>query len=174
VRATGYPLYLLLGYFWSRLPIGDVGYRMNLFSAFNGALTVLLADRILRRWRIAPWATFGALGLLACATFFWALSLIAEVYTLHTALMAALILLLLRWGDDPIPRRLALVGFVMGASLGHAATVLLSLAACRVSRGSSQGSNLGTAWRQVPLRPERLSRVAVALRRLSRFNRWIL
>jgi hypothetical protein len=126
VRATGYPLYLLLGYFWSRLPIGDMGYRMNLFSAFNGALTVLLADRILRRWRIGPWATFGALGLLACATFFWALSLIAEVYTLHTALMAVLILLLLRWGDNPTPRRLALVGFVMGASLGHhAATVLL-------------------------------------------------
>lgn len=126
VRATGYPFYLLLGYFWSRLPIGDIGYRMNLLSAFSGALTVLLAERILRRWRIGPWATFGALGLLTCATFFWALSLIAEVYTLHTALMATLILLLLRWGDDPTPRRLALVGLVMGASLSHhAATVLL-------------------------------------------------
>ncbi|MEE8390854.1 MAG: DUF2723 domain-containing protein [Anaerolineae bacterium] len=91
VRATGYPLYLLLGRVWSWLPIGDVGYRMNLFSAFTGALTVALAERILRRLRIGPWATFGALGLLACAPFFWALSLIAEVYTLHTALMAGLV-----------------------------------------------------------------------------------
>jgi hypothetical protein len=72
-RATGYPLYLLLGNLWSRLPLGDVGYRMNLFSAFNGALTVALAERILRCWRVQPWAAFGALGLLACAPFFWSL-----------------------------------------------------------------------------------------------------
>ena len=125
-RATGYPLYLLLGYFWSWLPLGDVGYRMNLFSAFNGALTVALAERILRRWRVESWAAFGALGLLACAPFFWSLSLIAEVYTLHTALMAGLLLLLQRWADDPVPQRLALVGLVGGLSLGHhAATVLL-------------------------------------------------
>jgi hypothetical protein len=128
VRATGYPLYLTLGWMWSRLPIGDVGYRMNLFSAFSGALTVAFAERILRRLRVGPWATCGALGLLACSTFFWALSLIAEVYTLHTALMAGLILLLLRWADAPTPRRLALVGLVMGLSLSHhAATVLLIL-----------------------------------------------
>jgi hypothetical protein len=126
VRATGYPLYLLLGRLWSWLPFGDIGYRMNLFSAFNGALTVALAERILRRWRVGSWATFGALGLLACTTYFWALSLIAEVYTLHTALMAGLILLLMSWADAPTPPRLALVGLVMGLSLGHhAATVLL-------------------------------------------------
>jgi len=126
VRSTGYPLYLMLGYLWSHLPLGDVGYRMNLFSAFNGALTIALAECILRRWRIGGWAAFGALGLLACAPYFWALSLIAEVYTLHTALMAGLILLLLRWANDPTPPRLALVGLVTGLSLGHhAATVLL-------------------------------------------------
>ncbi len=126
VRSTGYPLYLLIGRLWSRIPIGDIGYRMNLFSAVCGALTVALAERILRRLRIGPWATAGALGLLACSTYFWALSLIAEVYTMHTALMAGLLLSLLRWGDDPRPRRLALVGLVLGLSLSHhAATVLL-------------------------------------------------
>ena len=126
VRATGYPLYLLLGYLWSWLPLGDMGYRLNLFSAFNGALTIALAERILRRWQVGGWATFGALGLLACAPYFWALSLIAEVYTLHTALMAVIILLLLHWAERPSPTRIALVGLAIGLSLGHhAATVLL-------------------------------------------------
>jgi hypothetical protein len=37
VRATGYPLYLILGKIWSGLPIGDMGFRMNLFSAFCGS-----------------------------------------------------------------------------------------------------------------------------------------
>ena len=130
VRATGYPLYLLLGRVWSWLPIGDVGFRMNLFSAFCGALTIALAERILRRMQVSAWARFAALGLLACAPFFWAMSLIAEVYTLHTALMAGIILLLLRWAESPTPRRLALVGLTVGLSLGHHAATVLLLPGC--------------------------------------------
>lgn len=130
VRATGYPLYLLLGRFWSWLPIGDVGFRMNLFSAFCGALTIALAERILRRMQVSTWAMFAALGLLACAPFFWAMSLVAEVYTLHTALMAGIILLLLRWTESPTPRRLALVSLTVGLSLGHHAATILLLPGC--------------------------------------------
>ena len=125
MRATGYPLYLMIGWLWSRLPIGDVGFRMNLFSAVCGALTIFLADRILRRWQVGGWAAFGALGLLATATFFWGLSLVAEVYTLHTALMAALILALLRWSDQPTPARLGLVGLIGGLGMTHHAAMVL-------------------------------------------------
>ncbi len=127
VRATGYPLYLIVGRLWSLLPLGDVGYRLNLLSAFNGALTIFLADRLLRRLNVGAWAALGALGLLATATHFWALSLIAEVYTLHTALMAALLLALLHWSARPAPARLFLVGLLFGLGLSHhAATVLLA------------------------------------------------
>lgn len=127
VRATGYPLYLLLGKLWSWLPLSaDIGHRMNLFSAFCGALTILLGERILRRLGVSAWARLGALGLLATAPFFWALSLIAEVYTLHTALMAGIILVLLRWAESPTPLRFAWPIMLMALSLGnHAATALL-------------------------------------------------
>jgi len=127
VRATGYPLYLLLGKLWSWLPLGsDMGYRLNLFSAFNGALTILLAERMMRQLGVGNWARLAAVGLLATAPYFWALSLIAEVYTLHTALMAGVILALLRWAAAPAPLRLALPILLMTLSLGnHAATVLL-------------------------------------------------
>lgn len=125
VRATGYPLYLTIGYFWSKLPIADVGFRMNLLSAFCGALTIMLADRILRRWQVSLIAAFGSLGLLATGTFFWGLSLIAEVYTLHTAIMVALILALIRWGEKPSPDRFALVGLLTGLGLSHHMATLL-------------------------------------------------
>ena len=126
MRSTGYPLYLTLGYFWSKIPLGDVGYRMNLLSAVCGALTIFLGERILRRWQLGGWATFGALGLLATSTFFWGLSLVAEVYTLHTALMAGLILALLHWSDSPTPQRMAVIGLVGGLGMSHhASTVLL-------------------------------------------------
>lgn len=126
IRATGYPLYLVVGKIWAYLPVGDMGYRMNLFSAFCGALTIWLADRILRRLQVGGWARLGALGPLATAPFFWALSVIAEVYTLHTALMAGVILALLYWAERPSAFRLALPIFLMALSMGnHAATVLL-------------------------------------------------
>ncbi len=126
VRATGYPLYLLLGKFWALLPLGDVGYRLNLMSAFFGALTIMLAERILRRQQVSGWARLGALGLLAAAPYFWSLSLVAEVYTLHTALMAGLIGWMIRWAERPTPRGLAVGVWLAAISMGnHAATALL-------------------------------------------------
>ena len=127
LRATGYPLYLTLGNLWTRLPIGDVGYRMNLLSALAGAATILLADRILQRLRVGPLASFGALGLLAVAPAFWSMSVVAEVYTLQTLLMAGLVLALLRWAEAPMaPGRAAGLGLVLGlAACHHAATALL-------------------------------------------------
>jgi hypothetical protein len=127
VRSTGYPLYLLLGRLCSFLPVGDVGYRLNLLSAVCGALTLLLADRVLRHLRVGGWAAAGALGLLAVSPFFWGLSLVAEVYTLHSALMAALILALLRWSEQPTPGRLGVVGLLAGLGLAHHLAMALLL-----------------------------------------------
>jgi len=125
-RATGYPLYLSLGWLWSKLPFGDVGYRMNLLSAVSAALTLLLCDRILLRLGVRPVARLAAVGLLAFSKYFWQLALIAEVYTLQTAIMAGLILGLLRWSDQPSPLRFGLVGLCVGLGLSHhMSTVLL-------------------------------------------------
>ncbi|MFQ5813081.1 MAG: protein O-mannosyl-transferase family, partial [Anaerolineae bacterium] len=43
----GYALYVLLGKLFTLLPLGSVAYRMNLFSAFCGALTVSLTYLII-------------------------------------------------------------------------------------------------------------------------------
>src|SRR3990172_9263057 len=125
-RATGYPLYLTLGWLWSKLPFGDVGYRLNLLSAVSAALTLLLLERILLRLGVRPAARLAAVGLLAFSKYFWQLSLIAEVYTMQTAIMAGLILALLRWSDQPSPLRLGLVGMCVGLGISHhMSTVLL-------------------------------------------------
>ncbi len=125
-RATGYPLYTLVGHLWAQIPVGDVGFRMNLFSAFCGALTLMLADQILARWKIRPIAAFFGLGLLATAPYFWYLSAVAEVYTLQTALMAAILLALVDWEAHPTSNRLAAAAFWTGLSAtNHAAAFLL-------------------------------------------------
>jgi hypothetical protein len=130
MRATGYPLYLILGQIWSRFPVGDIGYRMNLFSAFCGALSIALAERILRRWQVGAWARFGALGLLATGPYVWAMAVIAEVYTLQAALTAGLILLLLRWAERPDLWRLAQVVLLGALSMATTAPPCCSVPGC--------------------------------------------
>lgn len=132
VRSTGYPLYLLIGRAWSLVPIGDVGYRMNLLSAIFGALTLVVLDLCLRRLDVDPWARAGALGLLAVAHYFWALSLIAEVYTLQTLIQSLLLLALLAWHRRPSPGRLGAVGLLLGLGFSHHLATLFLL--------------LGTTW----------------------------
>src|SRR6516164_6964084 len=45
----GAPAYLLLAHAFTWLPIGDVGYRVNLFSAVAGALAMYVLYHVLMR-----------------------------------------------------------------------------------------------------------------------------
>src|SRR5215217_1497479 len=53
---TGYPLYIMLGWLWSQLPLGGTpAWRMNLFSACAAALAIgalFLAARALGQSRL--------------------------------------------------------------------------------------------------------------------------
>ncbi|HLF55893.1 MAG TPA: DUF2723 domain-containing protein [Thermoanaerobaculia bacterium] len=132
VRATGYPTYLLVGRLWSHLPIlgEDVGRRMNLLSAVCGAATLALCAGALARLGVGFWAGLGALGLLATSRYFWALSLIAEVYTLHTLFVAAILIALLCWRADPSPVRLGTAALLVGLSFGNHLSTLFLVPGC--------------------------------------------
>jgi MFS family permease len=118
----GYPLYTVLTHAWSRLPLGTLAYRINVFSAVWGAAAcafVLLAMRSLhvRRWTAAAVAC--AMGVGAT---FWQHSVFAEVYTLTAALTAATVLALLVW--DATRRLRWLYAAVAAASLAFGAHLI--------------------------------------------------
>jgi len=105
---TGYPLYTMLGWLWSHaLPLGDVAYRMNLFSALWAALAVALLylTSVLFLRLASPNIPQGGLyvsALVAAATLavsqtFWSQAVIAEVYSLHAFFVVLVFYLLLRW-----------------------------------------------------------------------------
>jgi hypothetical protein len=153
---TGYPLYLLLGWLWSHvLPIGDVAFRMNLFSGLWAALAVgmtyLVALRFIRF--AAPGIDLLAVrvsAVTAALTFavgeaFWSQAVIAEVYSFN-AFFVALVLSLTFWladclenrkaqeiqtpvpsGISPLTFRSLVLAFVFGLSLTHHVTMLLLL-----------------------------------------------
>ena len=151
-HSTGYPLYTLLGWTWSHLVrVGDMAHRMNLFSAFWGALAVGLlyaTTRALLRQalpplgeclRPSPPAGERLAAALAAATFavtptFWSQSVIAEVYSLHALFVVLLFYLVLIWGERALAanqsardeaRLLLLAAFCFGLSLTHHRTTLL-------------------------------------------------
>ena len=115
--ARGYPLHRALSWAAGWL-LADPAYGANLVSAFFGAVTVTLVfecGRLLGRRVEAGWAAAAA---MAMAHTFWDYSGVAEVYTLHTALLALAILLALHAGGGN-PAACMRVGLVLGVSTLH-------------------------------------------------------
>ncbi len=86
---NGFPLYMLLGWLASHLPVGTVAWRMNMLSAVTGALAVAITTGFVHRLTGRVSMALLAGGLLALAPTFWYYSLAAERYTLQMALLAA-------------------------------------------------------------------------------------
>src|SRR5581483_11065586 len=104
-----YPLYLLIGWAFSWLPVGTLAFRMNLLSACFGAATVACAAVIATELGCAPVVAAIAAVLAGTGRLYWSQAIVAEVYTLHTLLVTAMFASLLVW------RRTARVGWLYGA-----------------------------------------------------------
>ncbi len=145
---TGYPLYCLLGWAWSHLlPLGDVAWRMNLFSAFWAALAVALlypTARALLRQALPHLSPRGnrLLAALAAAIFavtptLWSQAVIAEVYGLHAFFVVLLFYLALH-------RQLLPLALSFGLALTHHRTTLLlapALLAYQIASGKRQAAS---------------------------------
>ena len=125
----GYPLYVLVTYPIAMLPIGSLPYRINLFSAVCGALAVALGFLVARRLGCGKAASLAASLGLAFGQVFWSQAVIAEVFTMHAALVAGLLLCTLEWGRS---RRASwtYAGVVaLAAGIAHDTTIVAFLPA---------------------------------------------
>ncbi len=125
----GYPLYVLLGKLFTLLPLGNVAWRVNLASAVFATGAVLVLYGLVTRLEWWAPALLAATALAFSATF-WSQAVVAEVYTLHTLLVAiALWLMLFPWEstDRPPSLRWKVLAFVLGSGLAHHLTMALLL-----------------------------------------------
>jgi hypothetical protein len=114
---TGYPIFSLLGKLFSIIPIGELAYRLNLFSAIFGALTVLfifLALNKLTKNEIISLA--GSLSFAFLLTF-WTVANRLEFDTLNSFFIAILIYSLLLYNEGKLRRQLYFCFFCLGLSL---------------------------------------------------------
>jgi hypothetical protein len=127
VHAPGAPLYLLLAHAFTKLPIGDVGYRVNLFSVVSAAAAVGFVHATLLRLTRDVWASLGAAWLLAFTYYYWISALAAELYALHGLVIAALLWLTLRWREEQRRWQLFTAAALFGLGLGnHLSLIVLA------------------------------------------------
>ena len=125
VHAPGYSVYLLLAHWFLYLPVGDVGYRANLFSALANASTVVLLTLLIKQisGRSLP-ALIAGLSFGFCF-YAWSVSVIAEVYTFQGFLLVSLLLLLWTWRQKGQCKYLLLAVGIAGLSaVNNPATLL--------------------------------------------------
>jgi hypothetical protein len=133
---TGYPSYVILGWLTTiaLTPLGEPALRMNLLSALllaaAAGLTVVLVRQLSGRTSVA----IGAGLLLVLTPIPWRMGGFADPHTLHLALMAGLLVLLVGWersrnaGSPRADRWLVAAAALYGVMLGnHTLTILLAL-----------------------------------------------
>ena|SRR5690349_19701144 len=93
----GYPLYMLIGWAFSCMPLGTLLFRMSVLSALFAAATVWLLAVLLETLGCAPIIAAAVALLAGAGRVFWSQSIIPEVYTLHTALVMGTLTALVAW-----------------------------------------------------------------------------
>ncbi len=124
---SGYPLHTLLGHLFTIIiPFGNIGWRVNVMSAFFGALTVgmlfLLLKRLIKNDLIALTISL----FFAFSDIFWSQSIRAEVYTLHTFILSAIAYLLLLWDQTGENKFLYLTALAFGLGISDHHMILLA------------------------------------------------
>ena len=124
---SGYPLYLLLGKLFTFLPVGDIAYRVNLMSAFFGAMTVFLLYMIVYHLTLRRSAAFIAALTIAVTSTLWSNATWAVSYDLNAFLTLLILFLLLKWRASGLISYLNLAALTFGLSLGNHRLILVVL-----------------------------------------------
>ena len=125
---NGYPVYILLGWLWSQLPLGALAWQMNLLSALLGALGVGLLFLLLRAAGLRRIAALAGALTWAFQRTLWTYAGLAHRYTLWMLLGIALLLALAYWRQRGDSRWLLLAALLGGLGLAsHIAAPLFFL-----------------------------------------------
>ena len=123
---SGYMTQIMLGKLFTYIPAGNIAFRVNLLSAFFGALAVAdtyLIVRLLGGWRVAA---LSAALLLTLTEGFWWRALVAESYAPAAGILATVWLLVLLWRHTGKWGFLFLAGLAGGLSVGIHSTVVMT------------------------------------------------
>jgi hypothetical protein len=123
---SGYMTHIMIGKLFTYLPVGNIAYRVNLMSAFFGALAVAQVYLIVRLSGGIPMAGASASMTLGLIPLFWRNALVAESYAPAAGMITTIWLLFLYWRNTGKWQYLFLAGLAGGLSVGIHSTVVMT------------------------------------------------
>ena len=123
---TGFPVYAMLGWLWSQLPLGEIAWRMNLLSAVSvslaaGLVVLITGQLISERDGTLRAAAAGLAGAaFAFASEPWQNATRADVHAINVLFVALVVWLLLTWAAAERARSPRAGRWLIGASAAFA------------------------------------------------------
>ncbi len=116
-QTTGFPIAFLTGKLFSFIPIGTMAYRLNMYSAFWGAISIfVLFIFITKLLKKEYYIAFITAVFFAFYKVFWLQTNRFEVYTLNTFFTAIIMLMGFYWASTKSNKFLYLYYFLIGLS----------------------------------------------------------
>jgi len=125
--AIAHPLFYIVAIAAKYVPLGSFTHRVNLVSAFAGAVAVANLYLLVRLWVGKGFPALVAALALALAHTFWQHASIAETYTLWTALFLGELIVLLQYSRTGRTRYLWALGLINGLAISVHMLALLPL-----------------------------------------------
>ncbi|MFO7631547.1 MAG: DUF2723 domain-containing protein [Caldilinea sp.] len=127
--AGSHPAWIALAHLFTKLPVGELAYRVNLAAAFSAAAALGLLFLTLRLLPISRSASVIATLCMGVSHTFWAHAVRPEVYAMTLATMALLLWALLRWYHGGQWWFLLVIGLALGLAITTHLLVALYLPA---------------------------------------------
>jgi len=146
---TGYVVYVLTAKIFTLLfSIGEIAYRVNLFSAVAASITVALIYLITRTLDNGIASSLLASLMLALTPLFWRYASLAEVYAFASMWLAIILFSLLKWTESKRRYWLIIAGLFGGLSLGVHTMIPLAAPAILVYLVVTS-SNIENFWKRI-------------------------
>ena len=114
---TGYPTFSMFLKLFTYLPIGDLAYRLNLFSAIFGALTILFLFLSINKLVKNEFVSFISSMIFAFIVPFWSVANRLEFDTLNSFFVILLIFSAIVYSENKTRKYLYFFFFCLGLSL---------------------------------------------------------
>lgn len=123
-HSPGYPFYVMATWLFTRVPLGTLAYRVNLFSAVCGALSCMCIFLTARRLNVTVLLSLAAAFAAATSYPVWSNSVTAEVYTLAAVLSGMAIYWLIAFVQTGQTWRLYAACAMWAAGFGNHLTIV--------------------------------------------------
>lgn len=115
----GFPLYTLLGFLASKLPISTIAFRVGLLSSLAGAGVMTVLFMFIREITKDTKASLLAISSLGVTYLFWLYTSVPEVFMLHSFFVVLLTYVLYKWSVSKRDRYLSFFTLALGLALSH-------------------------------------------------------